>query len=366
VRQGNRWHELAIIAGVASILGGSALGACKKDSGASGGVDAEGAFRPKVVQENRKKAASLEPPAMLASIPADTPFVFAMFEPFPSEAWAEAWTSVRPIVDKTIADLEASLGTDDSDDKLIRALLDEVKGRLHREGLQQLGFSTEPTGAIYGIGLGLVIRFEVADGKRLREAATRVATKAGLTIPPPRTSEGVEYWQVEDDVTLILSVRDKEVVAAIVRKEDLTASLPYVLGTKQPDKSMKDGVALKKLAADYGFAPYGLGYVDFPRLLDLFMKLPEPQAEAPVACKSELSALAKRFPRFVIGYDEVTAQSMSMTAMFELAPDLAKKLLAIRGKVPGMSPKMSRTPLFAFGVGVDVDKTLALGAELGK
>jgi hypothetical protein len=246
---------------------------------------------------------------------------------------------------------------------LLRAIAGELKGNLNERGIKRLGLTLEPRFAVYGIGLSAVVRFEIADRKRLMEAVKRVAVNAGLLLPPPRREGALDYWAIDDGgATLMVAVLERQVVAAIAARDDLPKLLPLILGVEKPARSILDSGALKKLAADYGFTGYGLGYIDFARMIDLLAD--KAGEEMPIACRGELSALAGRIPRLVLGYDQIEPKATSMTAVIELAPPLAKKLLAIRSKVPGMTPKMPAPPLFAVGVGADVDKALALGKEL--
>src|SRR5665647_304134 len=67
-------------------------------------------------------------PALFASIPADTPYVIAGFEPVPFEAFSTMWRAVEPFVGEAVETLRTTGGTS-SADKLLEAVIRELDGK---------------------------------------------------------------------------------------------------------------------------------------------------------------------------------------------------------------------------------------------
>lgn len=342
---------------VAVLAGG--VGCSRESVSTNPAIDGEGSYRPRAVEDNRRGAADLKPPELFASIPADTPYVFTQFSAFPKEFWQSTLTKVGPGLDRLLGSIE-----DINDDPMLSAILAEIRPNLNADGPKRIGVGDQPRLAIYGLGLWPVVRMEIEDGKKVRALVDRIATKAGKPLPPTLEHEGIDYWRIDDgEVAGIVAIRERELIGAIVPVPMLAKQLPLILGTARPAKSMKDGAALRKLVSEYGFAPYGLGYVDLGRVAALAIELGG--AKVPPGCKAEIDGAAVKVPRFVLGYDEVTENGSSMTMMLELAPEAAKRLLAVRTLVPGLSPRQGKRPMFALGFAADVGGVLAIARDLG-
>ena len=357
----NRGRLLVVV----GLCAGLAAAGCKKDSaGAKGDPDGDGADRPAQVEKNKRAAGSLDAPPMFAHIPADTPYVFASFQPFPDDYWKKMVEDWGPAMDDVFAMALAQPAEGDPGGEIGKAVIQEIRGKLTEKGIKSLGFATEPRFAFYGVGLSPVLRFELDSGKALKQAIARIEANAGARIPT-RTKDGIEYYAIENpDLSIAVAIRDKELVAGFTFSGRLDDLLPYVLGTRKPKKSMADGGRLKKLASEYGFAGYGLGYVDAVRIGELVVK--EAGSEMPSGCAGHIESTLQKVPRVVFGYDEVTAKSTSMTAMVEMTPAVAKKIKTLRASVPGVSTEFSTTPLFAVAGAFDLKAGVAIAKDFAQ
>jgi hypothetical protein len=134
--------------------------------------------------------------------------------------------------------------------------------------------------------------------------------------------------------------------------------LPDLLAGRAPARIMADGAGLKQVVARHGFGPHGAGFVDSRRVMELFGA-----PDAP-ACRAQVEALVAKAPRLAFGYDELSAQRTSMTMVLELDRATADQLGALRVDVPGLSRRLPRGALFAFGVGLDTRAFDALAARI--
>jgi len=240
---------------------------CEKDSKKLSWDETD---RPPSIEQNKKNAAKLQAPPMFASIPADTPYVFAAFEPIPYSYWAHVCDEMCPALEKVlgqVGELVEQTGAV-AEARIAKAVVSELRGNMSADGLRKLGFSTDPVFAIYGLGPMPVARIEIGDPKALAATIARVEGKAGAKWPT-RTLGGQSYWVADaGNVRIAIAIVGKELVVTAGPPRAVERALPILFGQEKLAKTMADGAALKKLAADYGFASYGLGYVDFQKLVD--------------------------------------------------------------------------------------------------
>ncbi len=226
--------------------------------------------RPPSVEQNKKNAAKLQAPPMFASIPADTPYVFAAFEPIPYSYWKHVCDEMCPAAEKFLghlAELTDRMGIG-AEAGLVKAVISELRGNMSAEGLRKLGFSTDPVFAVYGLGPLPVARIQIGDAKALAATIARVEGKAGLKLPTKKLGSQ-EYWLATiGHVRIAIAIVGKELVVTGGPERAVERALPILFGQEKLAKTMADGAALKKLAGEYGFASYGLGYIDLARLVD--------------------------------------------------------------------------------------------------
>ncbi|HTM20302.1 MAG TPA: molybdopterin cofactor-binding domain-containing protein, partial [Kofleriaceae bacterium] len=399
--------------------------------------------RPSAVEQNKAAAGNLTAPAMFAQIPADTPYVFASFVPIPGAYWKRTCEEMCPPLQKMIASAsaEASKGTS-LQARLAAAVLGELNGNLSGDGLRRLGLSTDPRFAVYGLGPIPVIRIEVADPAALTATIGRIEQKAGMTLPT-RSAGAQKYWYGGDsDSVVAAGLVGKELVITMGPPRAVDRAVAFLFGgEKLPGPTMADGAELRKLAATYGFAGYGLGYVDFKRLaaawrgdglhgemwklarddggatgkdagaaadriapppppspgapavppampmrppdpppVDAGVPVVPPDAGAmiavspdagapppptdPAACNAAIDKITARFPRAVLGYDEISDKRASFSATIETDAATAKQLASMETRSPGVTSRLPDQPLFAFGGAVDVKAGRAFVADL--
>jgi hypothetical protein len=302
-------------------------------------------------------------------IPADSPLVVANLEPMPESLvnWvADGLAPLAAMGEKAIGD-ELAESTDETE----RAVLTELQGKLSRQGLADIGVSLNPRFALYGVGLSLAIRLELADGQRFRGFIERLEKAAGK--PMERASlEGVEYLRAGDEeVAVIVALREKDVTLGVMHAKASELVLPVLLGVQRPQVSVGDTGVLPKLAKQYKLMGVSTGYFDSQALAHMLTGRASALSQgtltasgvdlsefATPACQKEFDSLAAIAPRVVFDYTAIQPPRLETAGVVELRSDIARDLAGVQTPVHGLGDA-SRPRLFALGVGLDLEKAIA-------
>jgi hypothetical protein len=333
-----------------------AAAACKKEG------DLPSDLRPRAAAVDVDK---LVVPPMFAAIPADSPYVFASFEAMPLGHFAKFKRALGPAFGRAFDKLRFGRGTDSTAARWIDAIADELDGKWDAKGFESLGFSAAPRFAVYGHGaLPIVMRIEIADGKKLLATVERVAARAGATLPALENRHGREFWRIElpDDDGAVVMIHEKELVAAAGPRRAIADVLPQILGAEAPPKNMADGKALKQLISKHGLGAQFVGYVDGKRLADAVVAIAP--RRPPQDCITEIDRLVANAPRFVFGYTELTDKRIAGSMILELAPAIVEQLKNMKAEVPGLGAALGGDPLFAFGGGIDLAEAKRAGKAI--
>lgn len=310
----------------------------------------------------------LTAPPLFAHIPADTPYVFASFEPIPAEFWSLMGDTLVPEMTKGIDQLLAQ-PAERPPQKFMAGILRELRANMNAAGLKKvLGISTDFRFVVHGIGIVPVFRLELADSKALTATIEKHAKESGFVLPIA-TAGGKPYWRIPDgDVLLVAAILDDHLVVSGGPLALVDKALPMILGVEKPQPSMADGGALKEVVARHGLAPFGAGFVDTAKILNYAVMAKTLEGEPPPpTCAPQLAALGTRFPRVAFGYDAVSASRIGGRAVLEVEPGLLGRLKALQVEVPGLSGgKLAQPALFAIGGGIDIPKARALGTDLAR
>lgn len=357
-------HLVTRLALTLTAAGGLALGACNKDEKPADGKGATpAAAAPK----------ALTVPDVLKNVPGDTPYLFANFEPMPKPVLDKIFAKMAPLFGDMTASLDAQLAAAPAEDtgaKVARALLEELKGHMSAQGIEQLGLSTTPHMALYGIGLLPAVRLELKDAKAFKELVSRVETKVGQKVPTAKAGEQ-EYWLIESgDGFVAAAVVGNELVFGLGPAKAKDLYLPLLLGTAKPASTLADGGALLKIVEDYKFSPTGTGYVDIKGIsrtimgdatglnADIYKLLADAAPALSPDCKAEIGGLVDLAPRVVFGYEELNETVMVADFVIETKPEIGKDLAGLRAAVPGLTKSPAGNPLLVFGLGLDIEKAI--------
>jgi hypothetical protein len=303
-------------------------------------------------------------PAILAHVPADTPYLVGTLEPLP-----------RPYVDYALKDaralvhlqLERARKIDPGG--AVTALIEEIEPDLTYEKLLSLG--RDPGGRIvfYGLGLLPALRAELRDERAFVAFLERVTAKAGLKVTRngnvwSHRFEGRGHW------TVLVAVAHGELLATVAPETLVPRALAQLLGDESVGPSLRDSGELERLMADHRLKPYLVGFVDGVRLAGFALDDRHPDRAiftasgeaAPVLtpeCRAELRGLLAAAPRLVFGADELSPVRSSASMVLELQPDVVADLRAVRAAVPGVGAPLGDA-LFSLGLAVDGAKAIAV------
>jgi hypothetical protein len=326
---------------------------CKKDSVDNG----------ELPNELKPKKAAIDPakisvPTLFEQVPMDTPYILAGLEPIPLAYMAKMKDAFGPLISKGITTWRSFK----KDSPVLTAVLTELDGKWSADGLESLGFSSQPRWAIYGQDglLPIIARLEIKDGKAVRATIERIAKNAGESLPPVQTKDGHDYWRAPGSgptkPDLIVAIEDKQIVFAIGRPADIDAKLDFVLGLAKPKTPMSDGKPLKDLMSAHGFGPHVIGYGDTQKIVGY--ALAELGTQTTPECAAEIQRLAKKAPRLALGYGELSTSRTSFGMVLELSSDAIDELQKLKTEVPGLGAALADEPIFAMGGGVDVDRAI--------
>ncbi len=291
----------------------------------------------------------------LAFAPADTAYAYANLEPMPAavtEQWSkrmqEYWPSVFGMYD---AMLQHASDKGDPQTlhfvKIARVLLDEIKTRDSLDKWREIGFKPDARIAFYGVGMVPVMRLELGDPAAFRAEVARVEEKLGEKLPVAKTGNQ-EYWQLgTDTLVAVVAIEGTHLVATLVPTNASDALKQTLLGITRPAQNLAASGALQALAKQYGYSPYGEGFVDFVRLTERLSTAPTgsdaefakaldlPAMNTDAICRAEFVEIAHKFPRLVAGAEELTTQRMRIGAQLEIEPGLAQQIANAVGAAPG-------------------------------
>lgn len=328
-------------------------------------------------------SATWNAPAILAHVPADTPYVFGVIDPVDRKLWDQMFTRADRKVAEAVRAVEQLPPDFDRADlephmRALFAVFDELRGKdLSRWGTE-LGFHPSGRFVLYGLSVWPVLRVAIADPARMRALAKRVIAAAGLPV-----EEGVQaghaYWLfTAEKAAIIASVLDDEAVIAIVPSSIVRQALPLVLGVRKPARSLRDTTTLPELIGHYNLLSGMVGYADVraaaniitQRAPSAFAALDQPlvAATGPVspACRDDVERLVSLVPRIVLGYRRLDKTGLHGRLIFELPPAVTAAIRKLSVAVPGVVPGISGEPLVALGVAARVDEAINLVRRLTK
>jgi len=335
-----------------------AFAACKKE-GVGGAVEGP----PADVRSDRVPggSAKLAMPAVLAYVPANTPYLIAGIEALPPDVLAK----LKRLYGSLASLLTAGWQRERERSKVFDAVLSELDGKWSEAGMESLGFSTQPRFAAYGLGLQpFVVRVAVKDHKAVLATIERVAARAGEPLPAMSSKEGRGYWRYDNGggVSLVLALADNQLVFAVGKTADVDAKLGLILGVDKPPRSMADGAVLRQLMARHGLSGQLLALADSQQMIR--QGLAAANASPSPTCKGELDRLSTKLPRVVFGYRELSAARISSALVLELAPDAVGELRSTKSEIPGLAAALAAHPMMAFAAGVDLSRAQQLAVAM--
>ena len=305
-------------------------------------------------------------PDMLAHVPADTPYLFALLEP-PSDAVRAKMPGsmdsfVLPALKESASvPLDKRLGLD-PEKRALLGIMDTARGTDPTKWLENLGFAKNGHWVVYGMGVWPVVRIEVSDAAKLRGIVAEAVKTLAMPELQKLDSAGVPYWVASRlGMSAVVSVTDHELVAAVVPAQSLAAVLPVVLGQKPMDHNLRDSGEVADVMARYHLAPATIGMLDTRRVIAALERrddLATTSVFTAPACHADYERMAAAVPRMVLGYHQLDTQGFSASLAIEIAPEVAKQLASLHSAMPA-APDPAHAML-SLVVAADVDAGLAV------
>lgn len=298
---------------------------------------------------------------MLANVPAETPYLFAVMEPPSPAIHAKMMGNADLVVLPALAKIE-NLSLDQRMSlspprRAILGILDAMRGSDPKKWWENLGLKPNGRTLIYGLGIWPVVRIEVGDPARLR----KIIADAIQTLAMPEIEQkqlgATPYWIASKyGMTAILSVTDHDVAAAIVPTTSIARAVPLVLETERVGKSMRDTGDIAALASRYQLSQTMLAYIDSHKIVDALERRDDFATTSVFtvpACHADFERMAAAVPRILMGYRSLDVHGFLSSIVIDTTPETAKQLASLHGAMPAL-PDPAHA-LMAFSVAADVD-----------
>ena len=292
---------------------------------------------------------------LLEYVPDDTSYVFADLEVTPKEITDAYITRFQPALDVITneieqfqSDFDSGEYEDDQMAKLATAVLDELGGSLSADNLTNLGINLQAHHAFYATGIFPVLRIELEDSQKFRDAIARIETKMSFEIPQ-KNLNGSAYWQVSEEgmpVAVYIAILDQQLALSVFPVNAEDSLLAAFLGQEMPAQSIASTNALAIMNNKNGYTGYGSGIIDLQRLADEFLLADSATRayfgtdivqEFPVldaVCTSEIKSIVAKAPRMTAGTSRLTANEIDMRYELEIEDSLAASLAGLVSDTP--------------------------------
>ena len=318
-----------------------------------------------------KSATAVSQSDLLKYVPADSPYVFANSRPLPSELMDKLLLNAAVEFDQASKQIQASLDEQQQQqaeseklNKLLKAVLAELEGKISADGLASLGFPVSGKSLLYGLGALPVGWTEIADRQKVEALLSRIEQRSGMTAEQ-KVHGAINYRRFDlDEIVGVLAVSDNYLIAAVLPAGSETELLPAVLGEQMPETSLADSGAFQQMLNANGYAGYGDGYIDTVQFTDMalgdstginaqiWQALAAEPLELTPECSQLAKGLARSIPRWSFGFTEASAQVYKVKSVIETSPRIAEYLQKIAAPVPGLG--LDNAAMFTLGMGVSM------------
>jgi hypothetical protein len=302
------------------------------------------------------KNAATDDNAPLSFVPADTPYAMANLEPVPQavyDAWSQRMKSYWPTMMQMYQGMldQASAAKSDPNAqrgiKIAKALLEEFTTDDPVGRIRSMGFKPDARYAFYGVGMVPVIRTELGDPAALKAEIAKIEAKVGEKVPTAKVGNQDIWFLGDQKAMAVAAIEGNQLVLSILPVNADDSLKQTILGLTKPAQNLGSAGALQAIGKQYGYSNYGVGFVDFVKLTERLSSPPTgtdaqfakaldiPFAGADPACKADYLEIAHKFPRFVGGVEEMTAQRVRLGAQMEIDTSIAAPLAAALTAAPG-------------------------------
>ena len=344
-----------------------------------------GGCTPSGTQEAAQAVADPALQQLLQHVPADTPYaLISMGGGGMRDFMAKIYGPLAPMMkqaETTFAgvDLQRELGLADDKYALLKAVVDEFKGKLSVDGMAELGLDIDARFAFYGIGMLPAMRWQLRDPAALRGTLERIQTNAGTRFPLGKLGE-VEYWQISGNgYEGAVAIVGDQLVAGVAPAAQRDKVFALLLGSERPARHLGSSEVFQQMLVDHGLAKISAGFIDARIIAEAFLgegdalnrdtlaaispSLATKWPDIDDNCKQEIRSLVALAPRMVVGTEQIDGNGFSGKFVLELRPDVAQDLKAMRASVPGLDSAHTDGAVLAMGAGLDMERALAYVAD---
>ncbi|MCH7981717.1 MAG: hypothetical protein IID59_09445 [Proteobacteria bacterium] len=319
------------------------------------------------------KSALTDTSGILKYVPDDTPYVFATGDALPDDLL----DFMEPQIDEVLKayqvffrEIFRGAMTKNSADMSIEdiqkysVIVDELANLLSIEGIRNAGIERHAAMVVFGNGLLPVIRFELADPKKIEAVIKRLEKSAGDGMKTGEV-DGMTYrYAGDDEAQIIIGVFEGDAVFALAPANVDEDQLKAIVGLTPPATSIAETGRLLKISKEYGFSEYYIGFIDNLRVAAVFLDKPAGMnavllesveynfEDVSKTCRSEILDVVAIAPRMVVGYGEINMQQMNAKMVIELRDDIAKGMSTLSALVPGLG--IDAGGLLSFGMSLNV------------
>jgi len=317
--------------------------------------------------------------ALLAYVPADTPYLAANLEPLPETVIDAYLTRMQPALDEMQTQLSAARtrleaerndaggpAGSDMPTRLALAVLSQLDGNLSRAGLSSLGLDITAHKVVYGLGVFPVIRMGLSNPDSLRATIRTILLDAAID-GVEQDFRGNGYWRVvaddhtESPLGLYLAVREDHFAIGLLPPTFEAELLPAFLGLAPPPDSAA-AAQLAELNRAHGYTPFGSGIVDLHRLADQFFDADTVTARLMAAtgeydpasmtaeCVSEIHGILDNAPRLTAGTTAFSDTAIAYQYRLESPASLASQLAGLVSRMPQADAASPRILDLSFGM----------------
>lgn len=306
---------------------------------------------------------------LFARIDAQTPWLYANLEPMPDALTEKSW-AVMEAFSETNRDTYQAAKDDLGDEPLLLALMDELLEITSIEAMHERGLAANGLWAVHAVSLYPFMHWQLTDATKFRAMLDRVEEKGETEFEWQDIAGAPLLWLPVEELGmgLALSYDDHYLSLALIPANERL--LRRVANVDQPAQSYTADT-LRQFAAPRSYLDYGSGFMENGRILDLLFdgedellaalregsSLGEIAADA--ACREELGALVRLFPRLTAGYTRADARQMDVDITLEMEPGFAKRLSAVADTPVGLAPTDVQLLDFGFAINLVAARDLA-------
>lgn len=330
------------------------------------------------------KTANREANAMLAYIPADTPFFSGQLTPFPIKNYINSVSdSYQTYSDDMFTEF------DDADDARAKFMLSLTKTYMESmksgdEFVSTFGLPDEVYSYFYTLGMLPVLKLEVEKPEAVWSVLDKAEKESGFTHDK-KSVKGQDYraYHLTDayeavSVALLFSIADRMLTVTLDTSFNEPSTLETALGLLPVSHSLADTGILEDIIKTHGFSGEAIGYINHQELITAITTkdgnqlarqltvFAEQKGENPFAmvrseqCHTELSAIAANWPRTVFGTSNVsiskTQSHIEVTSIIESKNQIMLDALSsMRGFIPDYI-RHANDSVFSMGLGIELNQ----------